>query len=355
MKLLTVVGARPQFIKAAPVSEAFEEAGIEQAIIHTGQHYDFAMSELLFQQLKIPAPVKFLNLGGGTHGKMTGDMLAAVEEILISDPPDALLVYGDTNSTLAGALAAAKLHIPVIHVEAGLRSFNKRMPEEVNRILTDHVSSLLFCSSEKGVEHLKFEGITKGVHISGDVMAAAAARARKSLENDSLRAGLHSSFENLPSDFHLMTLHRAENTDNEQRMRDIFSGVASSEHCIVMTTHPRTSKVIEKLGLEIPPNILCIPPVGYFEMCYLLEKCKSVLTDSGGLQKEAYWFGKPCLTLRDETEWVETVESGWNILAGANSKTIASCLGRKIDSPRPELYGDVNAGQRIANLISSEL
>jgi UDP-GlcNAc3NAcA epimerase len=352
MKILTIVGARPQFVKAAPVSTALREAGLEQIIVHTGQHYDFAMSELFFQQLQIPPPAKFLNLGGGSHGKMTGDMLGAVEALLLEDRPGAVMVYGDTNSTIAGALAAAKLHIPVIHVEAGLRSRNKRMPEEINRILTDHVSDLLFCSSQEGVTNLAAEGIHKGVHICGDVMADAALHVRGLLEDSAFAAKVGAGLPILPPVYDLLTLHRAENTDDRARMASVLDGLGKSNTPILFPAHPRTGKMLAAYNLELPKNIILLEPVGYFEMCLLLQRCRKALTDSGGLQKEALWFGKPCVTLRDETEWVETLFGGWNHLVGADSQKIAqSRLVGAPDTPCPFLYGDGKAAEKIAQGI----
>lgn len=354
MYINTVLGARPQFIKAAPVSKALRKAGIEEQLIHTGQHYDFAMSELFFQQLRIPRPAHFLGLGGGGHGQMTGQMLAEIEPLLLRNKPDAVLVYGDTNSTLAGALAAAKLHIPVIHVEAGLRSYNRRMPEEVNRVLTDHISSLLFCSSEQGMLNLAMEGVREGVFVSGDVMADAADCARLALTDDAFRARIDRSLPMLPDSFLLMTLHRAENTDSPERMASILRGIASARMPIVFPIHPRTSGVLERYGMTLPEHVIRIPPAGYFEMCLLLERCAGVVTDSGGLQKEAYWFRRPCLTLRDETEWIETVGAGWNTVVGADHEAIVRWLDL-IPTPEmsPELYGGGGASGRIAAVLAA--
>ena len=352
MKMLTVVGARPQFIKAAPVSRALAAAGVEERLVHTGQHYDFAMSELFFQQLRIPPPAEYLGLGGGTHGKMTGDMLAAVESLLLEGRPDAVLVYGDTNSTLAGALAAAKLNIPVIHIEAGLRSWNRRMPEEINRVLTDHVAALLFCSSEEGVTNLAREGITAGVEVCGDVMADAALEVRALLKDAGFALRTGQNLPDLPPDFDLMTLHRAENTDSRERLSSILEGIAQSGRTILFPVHPRTAKAIADRGLTLPANVQPLSPVGYFEMCLLLQRCRMVLTDSGGLQKEAYWFERPCLTLRDETEWVETLNDGWNTLTGANAPAITrGLLSPKNPGAHRPLYGDGAAAARIARSI----
>lgn len=353
MRIITVLGARPQFIKAAPVSKALGKAGILEKLIHTGQHYDFSMSELFFRQLGIPEPSDYLGLGGGRHGRMTGEMLGAIEEILVRDPPDAVLVYGDTNSTLAGALAAAKLNIPVIHIEAGLRSYNRRMPEELNRILTDHLAALLFCSSVEGVRNLAREGIREHVCVSGDVMADASSQAREMLREAGFRTAVRSSLPALPDQYYLLTLHRAENTDSPARMERIFAGLAACELPIVFPVHPRTEGCLAQYGLDPGRGVLRIPPVGYFEMSLLLEECAGVLTDSGGLQKEAYWAGRRCLTLRDETEWVETLEGGWNTVVGADREAIQGWFHERwCPGSRRPLYGE---GEGIADRIAAKI
>ena len=344
-RVLTVVGARPQFVKAAPVARAFAAAGIEEVMVHTGQHFDANMSEVFFQELEIPEPRYNLDIHGGTHGAMTGRMLAAVEEVLLAEKPDALLIYGDTNSTLAGALAASKLHIPVLHVEAGLRSFNRAMPEEINRIVADHLSALLFCPSQAAVTHLASEGIAKGVHFVGDVMQDATlfAQARAS-ERLRLLAGLGVA----PGGYALCTLHRAENTDDPARLRTMidYLRTAANGQPVIWPIHPRTRGVIDREGIALD-GIVITDPVGYFDMHALLAHAAIVLTDSGGLQKEAYFHRVPCVTLRDETEWIETIEAGWNRLW-----TIES-----YQQPRTEIadYGDGNAAGRIADLVAGFL
>jgi UDP-N-acetylglucosamine 2-epimerase len=349
VKIVTVVGARPQFIKAGPVSNELRREHTE-ILVHTGQHYDQAMSDIFFEELGIPAPCYNLEVGSGHHGAQTGAMLEKIEEVLFRERPDAVLVYGDTNSTLAGALSAAKLHIPVAHVEAGLRSFNRAMPEEVNRVLADHLSSMLFCPSDDAVKNLASEGIEKGVVVTGDVMAdalqAAAARGTSTILQ---RLGVS------PGGFLLATVHRAENTDDPARLGAIFSALRECGERVIVPLHPRTRKVLANEGDAA--NLTIIDPVGYVDMVTLTAAARAVLTDSGGLQKEAYWLGVPCITLRDETEWVETVASGWNTLAGAGSKAILSGLtSLRRPAARPMLYGgDGHAAARIVAALSSFL
>lgn len=311
--ILTVVGARPQFIKAAAVSRAIRNsADFSEILIHTGQHFDSMMSDVFFRELEIGKPEVNLAIHGGTHGTMTGQMLAGIETYLIERKPDWLLVYGDTNSTLAGALAAAKLHIPVVHVEAGLRSFNRRMPEEVNRVLTDHVSALLLSPTMTGVRNLQAEGITRGVHHVGDVMYDAMLHAQKrSREMSSILADLGLG----DGGFALATVHRAENTDDPARLQAVMNAIVETAGGlpVVLPVHPRTRQAIARSGTQLG-SIRTIDPVGYIDMVRLLDGAKVVLTDSGGLQKEAYFARRPCVTLRDETEWTETLEHGWNRL-----------------------------------------
>lgn len=315
MKITTIIGARPQFIKAAVVSRALQQhrPDVTEIIIHTGQHYDSNMSDVFFDELDIPKPNYNLNIGGGSHGQNTGRMLESIEAVLLKEKPDWVLVYGDTDSTLAGALAAAKMHIPVAHVEAGLRSFNNRMPEELNRILTDHVSSILFTPTDTATSNLKNEGIRdKRVQQVGDVMYDAALYYKKKAKRP---AGLP-----VDKDFILSTVHRAENTDDPQRLSNIIGALneVAVDTPVVMPVHPRTRKLLSQ-GNYDTHNITLLDPVGYLEMVWLLGNCHLVVTDSGGLQKEAYFFGKPCVTTRNETEWVELVESGWNLLVAPTS------------------------------------
>ena len=311
--LLTVVGARPQFIKAAPVSHALRRAGgVREILVHTGQHFDAAMSDIFFQELDIAPPAHNLEVNSLGHGAMTGRMLEKLEIVMQAEKPDAVMIYGDTNSTVAGALAAAKLHIPVAHVEAGLRSFNRRMPEEINRVMADHLSALLLSPTQAGVDNLAAEGIVQGVHHAGDVMyditLSAVARARG--ESSILaREGLS------PKGYQVATIHRAENTDNPERFERVLAWLeqAAQTMPVVMPVHPRTGKLLEAQGRKLA-NIRLIAPLGYLDMAWLVNQSAGVMTDSGGLQKEAYFHRVPCTTLRDETGWVETIESGWNRL-----------------------------------------
>jgi UDP-GlcNAc3NAcA epimerase len=310
--ILTVVGARPQFIKAAPVSRAIAATGISEVLVHTGQHFDAAMSDVFFEELDIPPPAYNLEISSLGHGAMTGRMLEKLEEVMVAEKPDLVVVYGDTNSTIAGALAAAKLHVSVAHVEAGLRSFNRCMPEEINRVVTDHLSALLFCPTQRAVCNLAAEGIKTGVHAVGDVMydmtLAATARAIGSsriLETLGL----------LPRGYAICTIHRAENTDNPERFARIMAWLDEAvQHTpVVMPVHPRTRKRMAD-GVAAPRAGRLIDPLGYLDMTCLVHHAAVIFTDSGGLQKEAYFHRVPCITLRDETEWAETVEAGWNRL-----------------------------------------
>ncbi len=347
--LLTVVGARPQFIKAAVLSRLIREkysGQLAEYLVHTGQHYDENMSEVFFRQMRIPEPDVNLAVGSGSHGRQTGAMLAALEEVLLTRRPDRVLVYGDTNSTLAGALAAAKLGIPVAHVEAGLRSFQRSMPEEINRLVADHLSDKLFCPTTTAVDNLAAEGIRAGVHLVGDVMFDASLYYRRLIEQDSLEVRLPPG---IPEDFYLLTLHRPENTDDPARLRAIVDALNSlNGHFGVFPVHPRARKMLSAQGLALAPHIRGIEPVGYLEMLALESRCRFIVTDSGGVQKEAYFFAKPCITLRDQTEWVETVQSGWNTLTGAEPAKIRRALENlRVPTERPDFYGDGDAGSRI--------
>lgn len=364
MKLLTIIGARPQFVKAAVISRVVAEFGrsdnISELIVHTGQHYDENMSSVFFEEMSIPKPHYELHIGGGHHGFMTGQMLLKIEEILLHEKPDLVLVYGDTNSTLAGALAAAKLHIPVAHVEAGLRSFNMTMPEEINRILTDRVSTFLFCPTEAAIQNLLDEGYgnqcrNHHVYNAGDVMYDAALFYQKIAQSS--RAVLELLDKH--NEFYLATVHRAENTDNPERLSEIFRALdeISSYKAVILPLHPRTRKIIAGMNVSLK-NIAVIEPVGYFDMITLLTHCSAVFTDSGGVQKEAYFFKKPCITLRNETEWVELVEYGYNILAGANYCKILEAqalLGKKQFNFSTQLYGDGTAGEKIVRRLVADL
>lgn len=341
MKLVSVVGARPQFIKAAAVSRALAAAGIPEVMIHTGQHFDPGMSDVFFDELGIPQSAYNLGISGGGHGAMTGQMLEKIEAVLLSEQPDWMLVYGDTNSTLAGALAAAKLHIPVAHVEAGLRSFNRRMPEEINRVMTDHLSALLFVPTRSATVNLTAEGITRGVHHVGDVMfdAALDARARAAtVSTIRQRLGLSEG------GYHVATVHRAENTDTPEALTAVlqYLKAMAADLPVVLPLHPRTRQAAERFGLDFEDLTLC-EPLGYLDMTWLVAGACSVLTDSGGLQKEAYFHRRPCVTLRSETEWVETIEQGWNRL-----------WSQPDYAPRREIadYGTGDASAKIAAVIA---
>lgn len=349
MKLITVIGARPQFIKAAAVSRKLT-GRIEEVIVHTGQHYDANMSDVFFGELDIPKPAFHLNIGSGSHGEMTGKMLMGIEQVLLQEKPDALMVYGDTNSTLAGALAASKLLIPVIHVEAGLRSFNRAMPEEKNRILTDHISDFLFVPTQTGVDNLKREGIEKGVHLCGDVMydgilhySAIAAKNSAILEQLGAEPGKYS----------LCTIHRAENTDDPSRLVSIFSALGTSGEPIILPLHPRTQRFIQEYGISAAPNIRITDPLGYLDMIRLMSASARIITDSGGIQKEAFFLNKPCITLRDETEWVETVRNGWNVICGADEAKILDAIAHfRPTAPRNDYFGDGNASGKIVDELT---
>lgn len=337
MKIATIVGARPQFIKAAAFSRELRKRH-QEFLIHTGQHYDYAMSGVFFDGLEMPAPDANLEIGSGSHGAQTGAMLAGIEKLLIEQKPDWILVYGDTNSTLAGALAASKLRMPVVHVEAGLRSFNRAMPEEINRVLTDHISDLLFCPSQTAIDNLASEGIKTNVHLVGDVMLDvlnwASARANGRAHEAMRGAGVSEK------KYLLATVHRGENTDDPARLSGILEAFNAIEEDIVFPVHPRTRKVIKEKNCAVRPHVKLVEPLAYFDMVAMSKGARLILTDSGGLQKEAYWLGVPCVTLRDQTEWVETVETGWNVLTGADREKIVHAA-RTFAPPatRPALYG----------------
>lgn len=353
MKVLTVLGARPQFIKAATVSRALTKAGITEKIVHTGQHFDANMSEVFFQEMEIPHPNYNLEINSLGHGAMTGRMLEKIEEILHSERPDVVLVYGDTNSTLAGALAAAKLKIPVAHVEAGLRSFNMEMPEEINRILTDRISNILFCPTSTAVNNLKKEGFAKfncRIEQPGDVMYDAIRFYGKKAEKHSV---ILTQLSLDKKDFVLATIHREENTNNPIHLHSIAAALNTIHESIrvVLPLHPRTRNYLNTHNIKL--NAQLIDPVGYFDMLMLLKHCHMVLTDSGGLQKEAYLSGKFCITLRDQTEWVELVKAGSNVVVGAHTKKIIAAFkkyrSKKITTK--SLYGKGDAAEKIVKSL----
>ena len=312
MRFVSIVGARPQFIKAAVLSRELRKLHTE-ILVHTGQHYDNNMSEIFFKELEIPTPDYNLNIGSGNHGEQTGAMLEGIEKILLKEKPDWCLVYGDTNSTLAGALAASKLHIKITHVEAGLRSFNRWMPEEINRVLTDHISDLLLCPTQTAVKNLEMEGITKGVHLSGDVMYDALIWAVDKAKKSST---ILQDLDLTPKNYLLATVHRAENTDNPEKLKNILDAFNQINEVIIWPVHPRTRKKLQEINWQPRNHLKLIEPVGYLDMALLESNASVIVTDSGGIQKEAYWLQVPCVTLREETEWVETVESRWNKIVG---------------------------------------
>lgn len=348
-KIITIVGARPQFVKAAMLTHQFKALGIEEKMIHTGQHFDANMSDIFFKELGIPTPAYQLNIHNLTHGAMTGRMIEEIEKILLNEKTDGLLVYGDTNSTLAGALAAVKLGIPVIHIEAGLRSYNSAMPEEVNRIITDRISTALFCPTDKAIENLKregFENMPVSIFKNGDVMQDAAIYyAAKAEQKTSILKQINAS------KFILATIHRQENTDSPENLRDIVSGLNEINHhtSVIVPIHPRTRQIL--IQSNIIPEFKLIDPVGYFDMITLLKNCDLVITDSGGVQKEAFFFGKHCITLREQTEWVELVDNGFNILVGSNLEKLKNAFdffNNKTSDFDMNLYGKGHAAKIAA-------
>jgi UDP-GlcNAc3NAcA epimerase len=355
MRVVTVVGARPQFIKCAVVSRALRDNATE-VLVHTGQHFDYGMSERFFEELDIPEPSYNLAISGGTHGKMTARMMIALEQVIVDEKPDLVMVYGDTNSTLAAAMVAAKLHVPVAHVEAGLRSFNRKMPEEINRIVTDQVSDLLFCPTQNAVELLAKEGRHRGVHFVGDVMY------------DSVLYNLQRAREQVsrikPGKYALATIHRPENTDHVDRMEGIFRAMSSLDIEVVLPLHPRTKGILEehaRLRDCLGDNISIVDPLSYLEILVAMADAEVVLTDSGGMQKETYFVGVPCVTLRDETEWPETVDAGVNVIVGADQEMIISAASKAITTPRSSApptegpFGDGKAGEKITQILLQSL
>lgn len=353
-RIITIVGARPQFIKAATVNRQFTIYGVDEKIVHTGQHYDPNMSDIFFEEMEIPQPTYRLNIHDAPHGAMTGRMIEGIEQILLDEKPDAVLVYGDTNSTLAGALAAAKLHIPLIHVEAGLRSFNRAMPEEINRILTDRISNLLFCPTDAAVNNLKQEGFEHfpvKIVKNGDVMQDAALYyAQKAQEKSTLVRDLSLST------FILATIHRQENTDHPERLNNIITGLNRINKAVqvLVPMHPRTRKLLQHANIQ--PEFTIIEPVGYFDMLSLLQNCMMVVTDSGGVQKEAFFFGKHCITLREETEWIELVDNGFNTIVGSDVTRLLDAFNHFVHKKSDfsiDLYGKGQAAEIAVKEIVS--
>lgn len=353
MKIMTIAGTRPQLVKIGAVSRILRES-FDEVLVNTGQHYDYKMAGVFFDELKIPKPDYDLGIGSDSHGRQTGRMMISVEEVVEKEKPAAILVYGDTNSTLAGATVAAKLHIPIIHIEAGLRSYNKSMPEEINRILTDHISTLLFTPTDNAGDNLRKEGIEEGVYQVGDVMFDAVkfniglAEERYILKDFDLEE----------KKYILGTIHRADNTDNPERLQAILEAFAKVDETVYLPLHPRTKKMIEESGfnsiVEKSNNIKIVEPISYLEMLFLEKNARAIVTDSGGVQKEAYFAKVPCLTLRDQTEWVETIETGWNQLVNPLTDDLAAKLsdltvGESIEN----LYGDGHAAQKITSILKN--
>jgi len=350
VRFASIVGARPQFVKVAVVSRALRQLH-EEMIIHTGQHYDYNMSAQFFNELDIPIPDYDLEVGSSPHGAQTGRMLEAIEEVLLKERFDAVIVYGDTNSTLAGALAAAKLHIPVAHVEAGLRNFDQAMPEEINRVLSDHLSCRLYCPTKTACRNLDKEGITRGVELVGDVMYDLLLQVQPKLAPRTER--LLRTFHLAPQSYALVTVHRAVNADNREAMSGIADGLNRLEMPVIFPVHPRTRARLEHYDISWGKHVHLTEPIGYLDTMALGRTAYRILTDSGGLQKEAFLLGVPCVTLREETEWVETVEEGWNVLVGTRGEEIVNAVGR----PSPELpkcnpFGEGDAAQRIARSLT---
>lgn len=348
MKVVSVVGARPQFVKLAPVAQAFQDAGDEHVIVHTGQHYDPGLSDVFFADLRIPAPDVHLAVGSGSHGAQTGAMLGPLEDVLVREQPDWVLVYGDTNSTLAAAVAAVKVHLPLAHLEAGLRSFNRRMPEEHNRVLTDHAADLLLAPTEVAMKHLADEGLAARSELVGDVMTDVCFRVRDAVlaRGPEPVAGLE------PGEYVVSTIHRAENTDDPDRLRAIVDGLAGLPFPVLLLAHPRLRARCAEHGVTLERgSIVVADPLPYPEMVAAVLGSRGVVTDSGGLQKEAYLLARPCTTLRTETEWVETLADGWNVLV-PDATGLAEVVGRTVDAPRGTPYGAGDAARRVTTVLA---
>ncbi|KKG83985.1 non-hydrolyzing UDP-N-acetylglucosamine 2-epimerase [Methanosarcina mazei] len=352
MKVASILGVRPQFVKASVVSRELRKKH-EEILIHTGQHYDSQMNKVFFEQLNIPEPDYHLNIGSGNHGYQTGEMLKKIEEVLIKEKPDLVLTYGDTNSTLAGALAASKLHIETAHVESGLRSFDRSMPEEVNRILTDHCSDILFCPTQNAVDNLKREGVTENVHITGDVMVDSLLYNREIAEN---RSTILSDLGLKSKGYLVATIHRASNTDDEGNLKNIVDAFSELNETIIFPLHPRTEKLLKRYGLydRLKSSVILTQPLGFLEFIKLMNHAKMMLTDSGGVQKEAYVLKVPCLTLRENTEWIETVEDGWNVLVGTDKEKIVKMVRefQPLLENHRDRFGDGDASKNIVSNLS---
>lgn len=353
MKIISIVGARPEFIQSSPVSQALKDNHHQEILVHTGQHYDYKMSQTFFDELGIPTPDYNLEAGSGTHARQTAEILIRLEEVLLAEKPDLVIIRGDTNSTIAGALAASKLHIPLAHIEAGERSYNRAMPEEINRLMADAVSDLHFCASQTAVGHLAMEGICSSVHWVGDVMYDAMLRNRPLAREKSKiiqRLGL------TPKQYALVTIHRSATTDNPDHLAQVVSTLNQAGESIVFPIHPRTRNALLRSGASLSEHVCLIEPVGYYDMMVLEENARLIATDSGGVQREAYFMTVPCLTLREETEWVETVQVGWNKLVGIqSSQALAQWFAFQPPAEHPPIFGDGNAAQKIAGIITDKV
>lgn len=352
MKIVSIIGARPQFIKCGPLSRAIRKDH-DEILVHTGQHYDPEMSDIFFKELNIPKPDYNLDIRSSSHGEQTGKMIIEIEKLLQKEKPNLVLVYGDTNSTLAGALAALKLHIKVAHVEAGLRSFDRTMPEEINRVLTDHISSLLFCPTDTAVINLKNEGIASGVYNIGDVMLDALKYNQKIAEEKST---ILEDLDLISKEYMVATVHRPSNTDNYENLSSIVKAFCNSRWLVVFSVHPRTEKYLKQYGLwdKLNEHVKVIPPIGYLEMIKLMAHARKILTDSGGIQKESYILGVPCITMRQNTEWVETLEDGWNVLVGADyGKIIDAIESFEGGASAGNIFGNVGASERICEIFKN--
>jgi UDP-GlcNAc3NAcA epimerase len=347
MKIVTIVGARPQFIKAATVGRVIgARSDIKEVIVHTGQHYDENMSDVFFSELNISKPQYNLGVGSLSHGKQTARMLEGIEEILIKESPDWIIIYGDTNSTIAGALAAAKLHIPIAHIEAGLRSYNRRMPEEINRIATDHISDILFAPTQNALNILRNENLADRSYFSGDVMFDSILYFKDISQQ---KVKLSDVFDVQPNNYYLATIHRQENTDDIKRLQEIFIAFSELDIPVIIPLHPRTKNILDEVSFR--SNVKIINPVGYLEIVSLLSNCIKVFTDSGGLQKEAFFLKKPCITLRDETEWIETLEGNWNFTVGADKQKILDKVHLNDFGPQNDHFGDGKAAEKIIDIL----
>lgn len=353
-KILTIIGARPNFIKVGPLfNEIRKFKELNHVLVHTGQHYDYEMSEIFFEKFKIKKPDYNLGIGSGSHANQTALLMIELEKVIIKEKPDAVVVLGDVNSTLAGALTAAKLNIPICHIEAGLRSFDKKMPEEINRVLTDHISDFLFCPTANAVANLKKEGITRNVYNVGDVMYDVFLENIRHIDKN---PAILKSLDIKPKEYLLLTIHRASNTKNPGDLKLIIEAVAGSGEAVVFPCHPRTKKILSKLNIAKFKNLKIIKPAGYLEMIALEKNARKIITDSGGIQKEAYWLKVPCITLRDNTEWIETVEGKWNILVGGNKEKIAKAIREFNPEKKQERsFGNGKSAGKTVKIILNNL